>query len=108
MRYAHVGLETAEYYVPGLPADYVSQRYGIPLAEISKLGSAENPYGSSPAALEAVRDNLETLHLYPSWTADPLREKIADTYFHIAQQHRSTWTNEIDMRSFSDMPWWNT
>jgi len=80
MRYANVGLETAEYYVPGLPADHVSQRYGIPLAEISKLGSAENPYGSSPAALEAVRDNLETLHLYPSWTADPLREKIADTY----------------------------
>ena len=37
-----------------------------------------------------------------------LPEKIADTYFHIAQQHRSTWTNEIDMRSFSDTPWWNS
>jgi len=37
-----------------------------------------------------------------------LPARIADTYFHIAQQHRSTWTNEIDMRSFSDMPWWNT
>ena len=36
-----------------------------------------------------------------------LSAKIADTYFHIAQQHRSTWTHEIDMRSFSDMPWWN-
>ena len=36
-----------------------------------------------------------------------LPEKIADTYFHIAQQHRSTWTHEIDMRSFSDRPWWN-
>ncbi|MBL6952691.1 MAG: SDR family NAD(P)-dependent oxidoreductase [Alphaproteobacteria bacterium] len=36
-----------------------------------------------------------------------LPAKIADTYFHIAQQHRSTWTHEIDMRSFSDMPWWN-
>ena len=32
---------------------------------------------------------------------------IADTYFHIAQQHRSAWTHEIDMRSFSDKPWWN-
>ena len=37
-----------------------------------------------------------------------LPEKIAETYFHIAQQHRSTWTHEIDMRSFSDLPWWNT
>jgi NAD(P)-dependent dehydrogenase (short-subunit alcohol dehydrogenase family) len=33
--------------------------------------------------------------------------KIADTYFHLAQQHRSVWTFEIDMRSFSDRPWWN-
>lgn len=37
-----------------------------------------------------------------------LPEKIADTYFHLAHQHRSTWTNEIDLRSFNDMPWWNS
>jgi len=36
-----------------------------------------------------------------------LPEKIADTYWHIAHQHRSTWTHELDMRSFSDRPWWN-
>ena len=36
-----------------------------------------------------------------------LPSKIADTYFHLAQQHRSAWTFEIDMRSFSDRPWWN-
>jgi NAD(P)-dependent dehydrogenase (short-subunit alcohol dehydrogenase family) len=36
-----------------------------------------------------------------------LPAKIADTYYHIAQQHRSVWTHEIDMRSFSDTPWWN-
>jgi NAD(P)-dependent dehydrogenase (short-subunit alcohol dehydrogenase family) len=36
-----------------------------------------------------------------------LPAKIADTYFHLAQQHRSAWTFEIDMRSFSDRPWWN-
>ena len=33
--------------------------------------------------------------------------KIADTYFHLAQQHRSAWTHEIDLRSFTDTPWWN-
>ena len=36
-----------------------------------------------------------------------LPAKIADTYFHIAKQHRSVWTHELDMRSFSDQAWWN-
>ncbi|MEM7000996.1 MAG: SDR family NAD(P)-dependent oxidoreductase [Pseudomonadota bacterium] len=36
-----------------------------------------------------------------------LPEKMADTYFHIAQQHRSVWTHELDLRSFSDLAWWN-
>lgn len=33
--------------------------------------------------------------------------RIAETYLHLANQHRSTWTHEIDLRSFSDLPWWN-
>jgi NADP-dependent 3-hydroxy acid dehydrogenase YdfG len=36
-----------------------------------------------------------------------LPEKIAETYFHLASQHRSTWTHEIDIRAFSDQAWWN-
>jgi NAD(P)-dependent dehydrogenase (short-subunit alcohol dehydrogenase family) len=36
-----------------------------------------------------------------------LPAKIADTYLHLAQQHRSVWTHEIDLRSFSDRAWWN-
>ena len=36
-----------------------------------------------------------------------LPSKVADTYFHVAQQHRSVWTHELDLRSFSDRPWWN-
>lgn len=36
-----------------------------------------------------------------------LPERIADTYWHLANQHRSAWTHEIDLRSFSDLPWWN-
>lgn len=34
-------------------------------------------------------------------------ERAADTYLHLARQHRSTWSHEIDLRSFSDRPWWN-
>ena len=37
-----------------------------------------------------------------------LPEKIADTYYHLAQQHRSSWTHELDMRAFSDSAWWNS
>ncbi len=37
-----------------------------------------------------------------------LPEKIADTYFHLAKQHRSAWTHEIDLRAFSDVAWWNS
>ncbi len=33
-----------------------------------------------------------------------LPEKIADTYYHLAQQHRSSWTHELDMRA----AWWNS
>lgn len=36
-----------------------------------------------------------------------LPTEIADTYFHLAKQHRSAWTHELDMRAFSDRPWWN-
>lgn len=36
-----------------------------------------------------------------------LPEKIADTYWHVHQQHRSAWTHELDLRAFSDRAWWN-
>jgi len=36
-----------------------------------------------------------------------LPEKIADTYYHVSQQHRSVWTHEMDLRAFSDVAWWN-
>lgn len=36
-----------------------------------------------------------------------LPTEIAETYFHIAHQHRSAWTHELDLRAYSDRPWWN-
>jgi len=36
-----------------------------------------------------------------------LPEKIAETYLHLHQQHRSTWTHELDLRAYSDLAWWN-
>lgn len=34
-------------------------------------------------------------------------EEVAETYLHLARQHRSAWTHEIDLRTFKDLPWWN-
>ena len=36
-----------------------------------------------------------------------LPAEIANTYFHLAHQHRSAWTHELDLRAFSDLAWWN-
>ncbi|MDZ7826908.1 MAG: SDR family NAD(P)-dependent oxidoreductase [Gammaproteobacteria bacterium] len=33
--------------------------------------------------------------------------QAAETYWHVAHQHRSAWTHELDLRPFSDKPWWN-
>jgi NAD(P)-dependent dehydrogenase (short-subunit alcohol dehydrogenase family) len=34
-------------------------------------------------------------------------EKVAETYYHLAHQHRSAWTTEVDIRPYSEQPWWN-
>ena len=36
-----------------------------------------------------------------------LPERVAETYFHLSQQHRSAWSHEVDIRAFSDTAWWN-
>lgn len=36
-----------------------------------------------------------------------LPAQVAETYYHLAHQHRSAWTHEIDLRAFSDLAWWN-
>ena len=33
--------------------------------------------------------------------------EMAETYYHIAHQHRSSWSHEIDLRPWKDAPWWN-
>lgn len=32
---------------------------------------------------------------------------VADTYWHLAHQPRSAWTHELDLRPWTDVPWWN-
>jgi NAD(P)-dependent dehydrogenase (short-subunit alcohol dehydrogenase family) len=32
---------------------------------------------------------------------------VAETYWHLAHQPRSAWTHELDLRPWTDTPWWN-
>jgi NAD(P)-dependent dehydrogenase (short-subunit alcohol dehydrogenase family) len=55
------------------------------------------------------KDNFEKLRASRGREHDGLLlpTEVAKTYFHLAQQHRSAWTHELDLRAFSDRAWWN-
>ena len=78
-------LGTKEAYVPGLTKEYVAKQYGVPVDEVAKLGSAENPFGPSPKATEVVM-SARKIDNYPDWTATVLREKIAAKFGYGADQ----------------------
>lgn len=48
--------------------------------EIVDFSSNVNPLGSSQKALEAIRNNLWQIPIYPDSTSAPLREAIADSF----------------------------
>ncbi len=64
-------------YEPGKPIEYVARELGLDPATIVKLASNENPIGSSPKALRAVRAALKDSQLYPDGGCVRLRDKIA-------------------------------
>ena len=79
---------------------------GIHVAHIIIDGAVDAPdtLGKmlGPERFQQLR---ETRGMEHDWLILPA--EIADTYLHLARQHRSAWTHEIDMRAFSDRPWWN-
>ncbi len=79
---------------------------GIHIAHIVIDGSVDAPdtLGKmlGPEKFQALRESKGLAH-----DGLILPVEIADTYFHLTKQHRSAWTHEIDVRSFSDLPWWN-
>ena len=87
-----------------LNAQYASK--GIHIAHIVIDGSVDAPdtLGKmlGPEKFQQLRETKGMEH-----DGLMLPEKIADTYFHLHQQHRSVWTHELDLRSFSDLAWWN-
>ncbi len=66
-------------YVVGKPIEEVRREYGL-TGRIAKLASNENPLGTSPLALEAMRAALDDVWLYPDDNAYYYRTKVAGRY----------------------------
>ncbi|MGD9896704.1 MAG: histidinol-phosphate transaminase, partial [Candidatus Methylacidiphilaceae bacterium] len=64
-------------YEPGKPIEELAREQGFPPEQICKLASNENPLGPSPKALQALREVLPQVHLYPDGAGRLLREAIA-------------------------------
>jgi NAD(P)-dependent dehydrogenase (short-subunit alcohol dehydrogenase family) len=87
-----------------LNAEYAAQ--GIHIAHILVDGAVDAPDtlgkmlgAENFAQLRATRGSQDGL-LQP--------EHMAETYLHLAKQHRSAWTHEIDLRAWTDIPWFNS
>ncbi|AZI16303.1 histidinol-phosphate transaminase [Bifidobacterium breve] len=76
-----------EKYVSGKSMDDVMRDYG--LSSVVKLGSNENMYGPYPHALEAMRDEVSLINIYPERNYIKLKELLADK-FGVAD---STWVS---------------
>lgn len=87
-----------------LNAQYASK--GIHVAHIVVDGAVDAPdtLGKllGPERFQALRETKGLEH-----DGLILPAEVANTYFHLAHQHRSAWTFELDLRSFTDLAWWN-
>ena len=87
-----------------LNAQFASK--GIHVAHIVIDGAVDAPdtLGKmlGPERFQALREKKGLEHdglLVPA--------EVAQTYYHLAHQHRSAWTFELDLRAHSDLAWWN-
>jgi histidinol-phosphate aminotransferase len=74
----HPDIASLSPYVPGKPIEELQRELG--LKRVIKLASNENPLGSSPKALTALREGSSDLHRYPDGGAFRLREALADRW----------------------------
>jgi histidinol-phosphate aminotransferase len=64
-------------YVPGKPIAETARELGIAESDILKLASNENPLGSSPKAIEALRGAIGDLAWYPDGSGHDLKAAIS-------------------------------
>lgn len=71
-------LQTVPVYQPGRPIEEVARELNLPVDDVIKLASNENPLGPSPMALAAMEKALRQAHLYPDGNAFYLKQKLAE------------------------------
>lgn len=77
---AHPWLEGLVAYDPGKPIEETARELGLKPEDIIKLASNENPLGPSPKAVEAMKEAVESAHIYPDGGGYRLRTAIADQF----------------------------
>ena len=78
------GVQALHPYQPGKPLAELEREYGIRHAV--KLASNENPLGPSPAALQAVREQLNDLARYPDGNGFAVKAALAKKHGVDAEQ----------------------
>jgi len=72
------GIEDLIPYPPGKPIEELEREMGIKGS--IKLASNENPLGPSPMAIQAIKNNLNTLHRYPDGSGYYLKSNLSKKY----------------------------
>ena len=73
-------LEQVVTYEAGKPIELVVREQGIKPSEIIKLGSNENPYGTSPRVIEMIQQNAHKASLYPDDSMFELKNALASKF----------------------------
>lgn len=72
------GVRGLKPYQPGKPISELEREYGV--SDIIKLASNENPLGPSPAALEAIHEEVAEIALYPDGGGYALKQVLAEKH----------------------------
>lgn len=72
---AAIGVQKLSPYIPGKPISELEREMGI--SNIIKLASNENPLGSSPLAIKAMKEAINEIELYPDGSGFSLKKALA-------------------------------
>jgi len=73
-------LDNLKIYEAGKPIELVVREYGVDAQEIIKLASNENPRGCSPKVIEAIKNEVSKVNLYPDDSMYELKEGLANKF----------------------------
>lgn len=71
-------VDEMDSYVPGRSQDEIAQDFNLNKDDIIKLGSNENPWGPSPKAMEAIKNEIKSINRYPESQLKELVSEIAE------------------------------